>query len=100
MDELPILLLGAVVIGFLLGRASRSKVSPNLVSIERKLSMLTEHFKLKWDPTVGVPDDVLTKIRAGNKIEAIKRYRELTGRGLKESHELIEEIDRRIRFRL
>jgi ribosomal protein L7/L12 len=47
-----------------------------------------------------VPEEVLAKIRTGDKVEAIKLYREMTGKGLKESHELVEEIDRRIRFRL
>ncbi len=100
IEDLAGWLLVALIIGFFLGRMSRPKYDTQLGLLDRKLTMLTEHFKLKWDPTVGVPDEVLTKIRAGSKVEAIKRYRELTGKGLKESHELIEEIDRRIRFRL
>jgi hypothetical protein len=100
IESMAIWLLVAVVIGFVLGRLSKSSPDSALMRIDRKLTMLTEHFKLKWDPTVGVPEEVLAQVRAGNKVEAIKLYRELTGRGLKESHELIEEIDRRIRFRL
>jgi hypothetical protein len=90
----------ALVVGYVLGRLSRPSQDGSILQIDRKLTMLTEHFKLKWDPTVGVPEQVLAKIRAGNKIEAIKLYRELTGKGLKESHDLIDEIDKRIRFRL
>lgn len=100
IEEFPIWLLVALVIGYVLGRLSRPRQDSSLGRIDRKLTMLTEHFKLKWDPTVGVPEQVLAKIRSGQKVEAIKLYRELTGRGLKESHELIEEIDKRIRFRL
>jgi hypothetical protein len=99
-DEFPIWLLVALVVGYVLGRLSRPSQDGSILQIDRKLTMLTEHFKLKWDPTVGVPEQVLAKIRAGNKIEAIKLYRELTGKGLKESHDLIDEIDKRIRFRL
>lgn len=100
IEQLPIWLLVAIIIGFVLGRLSRSSSDGNLMRIERKLTMLTEHFKLKWDPTVGVPEEVLAQVRAGNRVEAIKLYRELTGIGLKESHELIDQIDKRIRFRL
>ena len=100
IEEFPIWLLVALVIGYVLGRLSRPRQDSSPRRIDRKLTMLTEHFKLKWDPTVGVPEQVLAKIRSGQKVEAIKLYRELTGRGLKESHELIEEIDKRIRFRL
>jgi len=100
IEQLPIWLLVALIVGFVLGRLSRSSNDGNLMRIERKLTMLTEHFKLKWDPTVGVPEEVLAQVRAGNTVEAIKLYRELTGIGLKESHELIDQIDKRIRFRL
>jgi len=99
-EELLIWLLVALVVGYVVGRLSRPSHDSSLIQIDRKLTMLTEHFKLKWDPTVGVPEEVLAKIRAGNKVEAIKLYRELTGKGLKESHELVDEIDKRIRFRL
>jgi ribosomal protein L7/L12 len=34
-------------------------------------------------------------VRAGNKIEAIKRYRDETGAGLKEAKEFVEEAQRR-----
>ncbi len=100
IEPTAIWLLIAVVIGFVLGRLSKPSPDSSLMRLDRKLTMLTEHFKLKWDPTVGVPEEVLAQVRAGNKVEAIKLLRELTGRGLKESHELIDEIDKRIRFRL
>lgn len=100
IESTAIWLLLAVVIGFVLGWLSKPSPDSSLMRLDRKLTMLTEHFKLKWDPTVGVPEEVLAQVRAGNKVEAIKLLRELTGRGLKESHELIDEIDKRIRFRL
>ena len=100
IEPTAIWLLIAVVIGFVLGRLSKPSPDSSLMRLDRKLTMLTEHFKLKWDPTVGVPEEVLAQVRAGNKVEAISLLRELTGRGLKESHELIDEIDKRIRFRL
>ena len=100
IEPTAIWLLLAVIVGFVLGRLSKASPDSSLMRMDRKLTMLTEHFKLKWDPTVGVSEEVLAQVRAGNKVEAIKLYRELTGCGLKESHELIDEIDKRIRFRL
>lgn len=100
IEQLAFWIFAALIVGFIFGRWSRPAHDSRLSHIDRKLTMLTEHFKLKWDPTVGVPEEVLAKVRAGSKVEAIKLYRDLTGRGLKESHDLIEEIDRRIRFRL
>ncbi|HMB72043.1 MAG TPA: hypothetical protein VKQ06_00615 [Gammaproteobacteria bacterium] len=100
IDDSGIWVLLAVLLGYLIGRFSRPARDVSVTRIERKVTMLTDHFKLKWDPTAGVPEEVLAKVRAGSKVEAIKLYRELTGKGLRESHDLIEEIDRRIRFRL
>ena len=38
----------------------------------------------------GVPEDVVALARGGRKIEAIKRYRELTGVGLAEAKAAID----------
>lgn len=39
-----------------------------------------------------VMEQIVESLRQGNKIEAIKEYRELTGSGLKESKEAIEAL--------
>jgi ribosomal protein L7/L12 len=39
-------------------------------------------------------DEVRTLVEAGNKIEAIKRYRELTNLGLKEAKDEIDSMER------
>jgi ribosomal protein L7/L12 len=47
------------------------------------------------DPTAGsggMPEDVVALARAGKKIEAIKRYRELTGLGLREAKDAVDAI--------
>jgi hypothetical protein len=93
-------LLVAALVGFIAGRRSRYGHIDRLAELDRKLTMLTDHFKLKYDPTIGVADEVLSLVRAGNKVEAIRLYRDATGKTLKEAHERIEQIDRRIRFRV
>ena len=44
----------------------------------------------------GDDAEIVELLRAGNKIEAIKVWRERTGLGLKESMEAVEEIERRL----
>jgi hypothetical protein len=99
-DNVFMWLLIAVLVGFVLGRSSRNAHNDRFAEIDRKLTMLTDHFKLKWDPTLGVSEEVLSQVRAGNKVEAIRLYRDATGKTLKEAHERIEQIDRRFRFRI
>jgi hypothetical protein len=42
-------------------------------------------------------EQIKSALHRGQKIEAIKRYREATGQGLKESKDFIEELDRQLR---
>ena len=50
-----------------------------------------------------LPDDAIEQIRsalfAGQKIEAIKLYREATGCGLKESKDVVEALEAELRIR-
>ena len=50
-------------------------------------------------PSPNADPELLRLIRANNKIEAIKRYRELTGLGLKESMEAVEAIEAALKGR-
>ncbi|OBF06453.1 hypothetical protein A5730_14025 [Mycobacterium sp. ACS4054] len=40
----------------------------------------------------GVPTEVVGLARSGNKIAAIKLYRELTGAGLREAKEIVDSL--------
>ncbi|UNZ21818.1 ribosomal protein L7/L12 [Streptomyces sp. 891-h] len=58
--------------------------------VERKLDLVLEHLGLQeHDPRLG---DVVELLRSGKKLHAIKRYRELTGDGLKEAKEAVERL--------
>ena len=48
-----------------------------------------------WDPYAKVPREIAEAVRAGQKIKAIKLYRQSSGAGLKEAKEFIEEVQRR-----
>ena len=56
--------------------------------IERKIDLILKHLGL--DPDQGVNQQVMELVKAGQKIQAIKLYREQTGAGLKEAKEYVE----------
>jgi hypothetical protein len=63
-----------------------------LSRIEGKLDLVLEHAGLKYVPYANLPAPVITALQSGNKIQAIKLYRDATGAGLKEAKDLMEEI--------
>ncbi len=63
-----------------------------LFRVEAKLDLLLKHAGLVYDPKAGVPPGVLEALDRGNKIEAIKIYREATGVGLAEGKEYVERL--------
>jgi ribosomal protein L7/L12 len=69
-----------------------------LSRIEAKLDALLAHSGIEYDPCEGVEDQIIEALKAGNKIEAIKCYRESSGESLKAAKEHIEEIQRRGNF--
>ena len=79
--------LGAVV-GFVLGRASKSDA-------DSRTSLGTAP-KSPPPPAADSYPDVVAALRAGNKIEAIKHYRAATGVGLKEAKDAVEALERRL----
>ena len=83
-------------------------VAARLASIDRRLSRLEARLDQPAQPSgaplagspasrpAAVPDGVLEALRSGNKIEAIKRYREATGAGLAEAKDFVEGVERRM----
>ena len=59
--------------------------------LEMRIRRVEDQLGIPPDP---VDPDVLAQLIAGNKIAAIKIYRERTGLGLKEAKDAVEEIAR------
>jgi ribosomal protein L7/L12 len=94
---LVVLILGLFVVIAILGsrlNAIERRVV-RLLSMEAKQDLLLSHFGLQVDAHRNVPPEVIEALRSGNKIEAIKRYREATAVGLKEAKDFVEEVQRR-----
>jgi hypothetical protein len=66
-----------------------------LFRIEAKLDLLLKQANITFDPYANVPREIAEAVRAGQKIKAIKLYRETAGVGLKEAKDFIEEVQRR-----
>ena len=75
--------------------SSGNQVSPATIArIERKLDLILKHLGIEDDPCAALPQEVLIALERGNKIEAIKLYREATGAGLAEAKDAVEAAER------
>ena len=63
--------------------------------IERKLDAVLKHAGVQFDPYAAAPPLVMEALRAGDKVEALRRYRKITGASLKEAREFVGELQRR-----
>jgi ribosomal protein L7/L12 len=69
------------------------RVNKRLRAIEEQLALLSEKAGIPYEsPSEGVPEDVVELAREGKTLEAIKRYRELTGAGGDEAREVVAGI--------
>jgi ribosomal protein L7/L12 len=91
-----LLLCLLLVVGLLGARLNRIEARvAGLASVNAKLDLLLKHTGLEFDLYNNVPSEVVQALQSGRKIEAIKRYREATGVGLKEAKDFVEEVQRR-----
>ncbi|GAA3385033.1 ribosomal protein L7/L12 [Cryptosporangium minutisporangium] len=99
MDYVLLVALVIAVIGLglltasLAGRDRREhRTARQLASVERKLDVIIAHLGIDL-PREAYPE-VLALLRKGEKIAAIKAYREQTGAGLKEAKDAVEHMER------
>ena len=94
-------LIAAAVLVLLVAAAGRGgstkQLERRLARVEGQLDLLLRHLDVPQPgpvqgPDLAVDQDVVLLARSGRKIEAIKRYRELTGVGLKEAKDAVERI--------
>ena len=63
-----------------------------LARLEAKVDLLMKHAGVTYDPHANVPPGVLAALQAGQKIEAIRQYRQATGVDLKTAKEFVESL--------
>lgn len=86
----------AAVVALLFARVAAIERRLNRLSrLDAKLDALLKHSGIAFDEYANVPADVADLIRRGETIRAIKRFRRVTGLGLKEAKDYIDEVKRR-----
>jgi ribosomal protein L7/L12 len=69
------------------------RINQRLRAIEEQLALLSEKAGVPYtSPSEGVPEDVVELAKEGKTLEAIKRYREVTGAGGDEAREVVAGI--------
>ncbi len=95
MDSWTLVLLVVIVVGLAMVLAGsraqhRSRADARLAAVERKLDAVIAHLGV----TVPVPDhaDVVQHLQQGQRIQAVKAYRDRTGTGLAEAKAAVDRI--------
>jgi ribosomal protein L7/L12 len=85
---LSIVILVLFLLITLLGKRliSVEKRLAKLIPIDAKLDLLLKAARLEYDPLRNLPADVVKALQAGQKIETIKRYREVMSASLAEAN--------------
>jgi hypothetical protein len=66
------------------------QIFKRLERIEAQLALVSQNLGLPFeDPAASAPPEVLELVRAGDRMGAIRKYRELTGAGMAEAQEAI-----------
>jgi ribosomal protein L7/L12 len=92
------IVLAGVLIALLWARLSTMQQRLDRLSgVEAKLDALMAKAGVTYDPAANAPASVVEALQQGNKIRAIKLYREARHVGLKEAKEFVDELERRSR---
>ena len=83
----------ALVTGFIVGRSSMEVAKNNGSILNRKLDAVIEHLGISFDPYKNIPSRITDELNSGNRIKAIKLYRQFSGEGLKEAKKAIDTIE-------
>lgn len=100
--EITLSVLVGLAIGLLFSWtrvASLNREVLRLPRLEAKLDALLKHAGVAFDPFAETPRPVIDALRAGDRILAIKHYREAAGVGLREAKDHIDELVRRAKRR-
>ena len=69
------------------------QVFERLRGIEAQLAILSEKAGVPYEaPSQTVPGEVLELVQGGDRMSAIRKYRELTGCGMAEAQEMIAKL--------
>lgn len=87
--ELTIILF---ILALFFGYRELTSIKYRQLLLERKIEFVYEQTGLEIDKHLGVSVKVLEAIKSGNKVKAIRLYREDTGSSLPNARNVIEEL--------
>jgi ribosomal protein L7/L12 len=69
------------------------RINERLRAIEAQLALLSDQAGIEYhSPSEGVPEDVVELAKSGKELEAVRRYREITGVDSKEAQAVVAGI--------
>lgn len=71
---------------------NNSKLQKEIARTNLTLDKIAKHMGIPDTPAINIDDELKMLIADGKKIEAVKRYRMVTGYGLKESKEYVDSL--------
>ncbi len=80
----------SVVVLSLFVRGGGNGSTGRILAIERKVDLILANLGI--EPNQGLDKQIVDLVRSGQKIEAIKLYREQSGVGLKEAKDYVESL--------
>ena len=88
------LILAAIILVNIVVNYSRrlNKLEVQLAFITARMKYLYQKTNVVYDPVPDVPMVVYEALAAGRNIEAIRLYRQATGKGLKDAKDAIEAL--------
>lgn len=86
---LPLAAVAGLIVALQAGKSTKPEAK-RLAVIERKLQLVMDHLGIV-EPEVDMPD-VVRALEQGNKIEAIKAYRNATGARLADAKNAVDAI--------
>jgi len=92
MDS-ELIIIGSLVLGILIGKVISSNSNSSTKLLENKVDSIIEHLGVEFKPYKDTPEEVISALKNGERIKAIKLYRQFSGVGLKESSEIISHIE-------
>jgi len=96
MTDTGLLIAVAIGVALIMMRLSAlDRRIDRMARVEAKLDALLKAQGVNFDPYRDVPPGVREALDSGETILAIKRFREATGAGLKESKDFVDELRRR-----
>jgi hypothetical protein len=92
MDS-ELIIIGSLVLGGLIGKVISANSNSSTKLLENKVDAIIEHLGIEFKPYKDTPEEVMSALKNGDHIKAIKLYRQFYGVGLKEASDIISNIE-------